>query len=206
MTAEPKTALEEQTPSRRLDPSFRSLTAWSTKRVAGFITVIAALATAVAAIIGVVFTLSPNLKPEPLPPKRSAELSELALDPNARYSQYIDRLRVKRLRKSDFTPEKLREQGAVVSFRVRMVGYKDEPLHLDWQLIDVSTGRELHEDRSTVFIPSVNDDEATKDIWVAYPRQDGPFRLEIQLLLQRGNNFVVLSRLETKEFERRVEQ
>jgi hypothetical protein len=200
MTAEPKPAPEDEAPGRRIDPSFRALAASSSKRMASLITLIAALATAVAAIIGVVFIFSPDLKPEPLPAKRSAELSELTLDPSASYSEYIDRLRMTDLRKSDFTPEKLREQGALVSFRVHVVGYKGERLPLDWQLINVSTGREVREMRSTVMIPSVNDDQATKDIWVAHPRQRGPFRLEIQLLLQREDNFVVLSRLVTEEF------
>jgi hypothetical protein len=191
-------ALEEEAPSNQPQSSDHSSSI--KKRVAGLIAVVAGLVSVVSAIVGLVFLFSPNLKPEPLPPARSAQLSGLTLDPNAPFSQYIQRLRIEGLKETDFTPKQLRERGALASFQVRVVGYKGMHLPLDWQLIEMSTEEELQEERSTILIPSVNDDSATKDIWVSLPRRQGSFRLEIQLLLQRGNNFVVLSRLQTRPF------
>jgi hypothetical protein len=164
------------------------------------VTLVGAVVVVVTGVVGLIFLFLPELKPEPLPPQRRVELSREEFDPDATFAEFIERRRVEGMKPSDFTKARLSQRGALLTYRVRIVGYKNDRLPLDWQLIDETTGEEVYEEQASILRPTVEDDTATRHIWARLPRQEGPYYISVQLLLQHGNNFTELARLRSKTF------
>lgn len=183
-----------RTRPRRRAPSFRSkVTATS------LLAVLATLVTLASGVVGLLFVLSPGLKPEPPAPVRAVEISELRLDQNATFRQYLARAKTKA--SGDYTAQTLRKRGAIVSLEITAVGYKGVDLPVSWQLFERRTGTEASKDQSLVITPQANSDTANLDLWIPIaPDHPGTYFVAVELLLERDHGAVVLRRRETEPF------
>jgi hypothetical protein len=184
---EPRREAGAEPEQHAAEPKKRSLLSLVTK--------IGGAATAISAVLGVVFVLWPQLKPEPPPPEKSAQLAKLTVDRKVTFGQYLDRFD---LPKDAFSAKQLARQGAFLQFRIETKGFKDKELPLKWELFDAKSGDQVGESKSTFVEPGANTDSLSWHAWVPLPRRKGPFFVLVQLLNDKG--VVPLDRLQTKPF------
>jgi hypothetical protein len=91
--------------------------------------------TVVSSVVGLVFLFLPQLKPEPPPPERSAQLTERSFSRDLSFQQYL--LRIDQPTAS-FSRERLEQRGAFVQFHFVVTGYEGKPLPLKWELFDAA--------------------------------------------------------------------
>jgi hypothetical protein len=150
---------------------------------------------AVAVIAGAYLVLWPSLKPQDAPATKAARLSNLTLDRDITFGQYLDR---KELSRQPYRPAKLAQRGAYVAFDFRVEGYKDKRLPLRWQLIDARTGDQLKQSRDIAITPSATTDQGSWDVWVPLPPGHERFYVQVQLYDNAG--LVPIGRLRTERF------
>lgn len=153
--------------------------------------------TVVSGIVGLVFLLLPQLKPEGPPQNQQANLSKPRVEPNISRAQY--------LRRTDdelagFTKKELAVRGAFIELRVEIVGYKGKLLVLKWELIDASNGNQLHDERSDGFIAPANEGAVTQRLFVPLPRRPGTFFVRIELLREGKYGPIPLASTRTERF------
>jgi hypothetical protein len=159
------------------------------------VTKISGAATAISAVLGVVFILWPQLKPEPPPPVKSAQLAKLTVDRKVTFGQYLDRFD---LPKDAFSANQLARQGVFLQFRIETTGFKGKELPLKWELFDAKSGNQVGESKSTFVEPGANTDSLSWHAWVPLPGRKGPFFVLVQLLNEKG--IIPLDRLQTRPF------
>jgi len=93
----------------------------------------------IAGILGLVFLVFPQLKPERSSPaaNQTASVSGLVVNPRTRRGQFLDYSDQSKL---GFTKEQLRVVGASAFARVQLVGYRGRTLTLERQVVDARTG------------------------------------------------------------------
>jgi hypothetical protein len=149
-----------------------------------------------ATLTGLIFALWPALKPEGPPAVRSAKLSNLAVDRNITFGQYLDRIEQSR---RPYGRAELAERGVLVQFDFAIQGYKGKRLPLRWQLIDARSGEQLDQSRDLLITPLASSDSGSWPVWVKTPRGRSR-RLYVQLQLYNDRGSVPLSRLRTETF------
>jgi hypothetical protein len=158
-----------------------------------------ALATSVtvaATVVGLLFLLWPELQPESPPTRKGAELSDVTLDRNATFAQYLDRLEQSR---APFQRAELRRRGVLIGLRFRVQGYKGMHLPLRWQLINARTGSQVAQSQDLFYIPKAEEDQNAWSVWVPVPSSSRRvFFVEIELRDDRHN--FPLGRLRTHRF------
>ena len=154
-------------PASRRPPTTRERLGAQLARLVGVARGVKGIAGFAAAVLGVVFVLWPNLKPEPPPREKRVVLGRAAVDRNVRFGQYLDR---RRLTRGDYVRADLQRPGALVSFNYRIVGYRHERMPVHWQLIDATTSEQLAESVDLSIVPEVNDDDGAGQVWIAVPR------------------------------------
>ena len=153
---------------------------------------------AVAAIVLVaaaVLVLGPLLKPQDAPATKAARLSNLTLDRDISFGQYLDR---KELSRKPYEPAVLARRGAYVAFDFRVEGYRGKRLPLRWQLIDARTGDQLDQSRDIAITPAATTDQGSWDVWVPLPQGHKRFYVQVQLYDNAG--LVPIGRLRTERF------
>jgi hypothetical protein len=150
----------------------------------------------VASLLSVVFVLWPALKPDEPAPARSARLSNVTLEPNLSFGQYLDRIDQSR---KPFPRSELEQRVAFAQFDFTIEGYKDKRLPLRWQLFDVRTGDRLAQARDVYITAVANRDSGTWQIYAPLPR-GGRRRLQFEIQLYDDRNAVPLSRVRTQQF------
>jgi hypothetical protein len=162
--------------------------------------VLAQLATVVgmvSGVIGLVFLLSPNLRPEPDSPARSATLALLDVQPRLTRRQYLQRVDMSSATDT-FTPKQLSERGVFVEYRYTVVGYKGKDLPVKQELIDAASGDQISEAKTILIQPLVTEDTGAWNAWMQLPNRRGEFYVLLQLLEPKG--VVPLDRLKTPTF------
>jgi hypothetical protein len=159
------------------------------------ITQIGAVASAIAAILGLLFLFLPGLKPKGPPAQKRAEIGLLKVERPVTYEQYLERTN---LPGGDYTKAYLRRPGVFVQFDVEIVGYEGVRLPLRWSLYDARSGSQVRESESTTLRADAETDRATWHVWAALPHGRGRYFLLIQLFDKRG--VVPLDRAETESF------
>lgn len=147
------------------------------------------------AVVGGLFALWPSIKPRDAPATKAARLSNLTLDRDITFGQYLDR---KELPRAPYQPPQLARRGAYVAFDFRIEGYRDKRLPLRWQLVDARTGDQVDQSRDVAIIPSANTDQGSWDVWVPLPRGHRRFYVQVQLYDNAG--LVPIGRLRTERF------
>jgi hypothetical protein len=165
------------------------------RSVARVVAQIGGAASAVAAILGIVFLLQPDLAPKGSPTEKSARLGALKVDQPVTYRQYLQRTN---LSGGDYGEAYLRRPGVFVQFDVEIVGYEGAQLPLRWSLYDAEGGQQVGESEATTLRAEAPRDRATWHIWAPLPRRRGPFFLLIQIF--EKDDIVPLDRVETEKF------
>jgi hypothetical protein len=153
----------------------------------------------IATLLGVVFLLWPSLKPQGAPPTKAAALSNLTLDRDITFAQYLDR---KALSREPYQAADLSRRGAFVSFGFTIEGYKDKRLPLRWQLVDEGTGDQITQSRDVAITPDADTDQGNWDVWVPVPRSHAR-RFYVQLQLYNDRGAVPIGSLRTPIFTSR---
>jgi hypothetical protein len=165
------------------------------RSVGTIVTQIGAAASAVGAILGVVFVLVPSLKPDPPPALKRATIGDLTVERPITYEQYLERTD---LPGGDYSPSYLKRPGVFVQFEVSIDGYQGVALPLRWSLYDAVGGGQVSESKSTTLTAEAPSDSAAWHIWAPLPRTKGSFFLLVQLF--DPNQVVPLDRAQTAPF------
>lgn len=161
------------------------------------------LAKGIGALVGVassvsalVFAFAPDLKPQGDAPMQRAELSDLRVDADATFGQYLARLDEPGI---GYKERQLRRRGALLSFRVRIEGFKGTTLLLKWELFDDETGKQLSESKAIQITPTNETNEATWQFWLPLPQDRGRYVGVVELLEEKESHRLKLASLETGE-------
>jgi hypothetical protein len=165
--------------------------------VTALLKIAGAIVTVVSGIIGLLFLLLPGLRPDEPPANQQAKLSELSLDPNISRAQYLARTDSQ---SRGYTKKELAVRGAFIECRVEIIGYKGQLIVVKWELIDASSGEELHDEKSDGFIPDANQAAATQPLFVPLPRREGSFYVRLELVRQGEYRLVSLDKAKTERF------
>jgi TIR domain len=147
------------------------------------------------AVVAGLFALWPSIKPQDAPATKAARLSNLTLDRDITFGQYLDR---KALPRKPYEPPDLARRGAYVAFDFRITGYKGKRLPLRWQLVDARTDDQLDQSRALGITPGAATDQGSWDVWVPLPRGHRQFYVQVQLYDNKG--LVPIGRLRTERF------
>jgi hypothetical protein len=147
------------------------------------------------AVVGGLFALWPLIKPHGAPATKAARLSNLTLDRDITFGQYLDR---KELSRKPYSASLLARRGAYVAFDFRVEGYRGKRLPLRWQLMDARTGDQLDQSRDVSITPGAMTDQGSWDVWVPLPR--GHLRFYVQVQLYDNAGLVPIGRLRTERF------
>jgi hypothetical protein len=135
----------------------------------------------VSGVIGLVFLLFPQLRPERSepPPDQSASVSGVVLNPHTTRGQFLDYLgRSKR----GLTREQLAVVGASAFARVQIAGYRGRTLTLERQLIDSRTGNLVGQARDFLVTPPAEKVTHRWGDWAPLPKGRGSFIFVIKVL------------------------
>ena len=119
----------------------------------------------VGALVGLLFTLFPDLRPLGRPEKTTAALADLSVEPGLTFRQYLQRV--------DQDPggldaATLARRGAFLEFDIVTTGLREDPLALKVELVD-STGDEVGQEQSTTVKPKSNEDSIAWHAFLRYP-------------------------------------
>lgn len=136
-----------------------------------------------ATLVGLMFVLWPALKPDEPPATKGGSISDATLD-RVSFGQYLDRIARSR---SGYRRAQLERRGALVGVDLKVRGYRDKRLPLQWRIVDARTGDQIQQSRDLVYIPAASEDQNSWSIWVPLPRGlDRRFFVEVELLDDRG--------------------
>ena len=165
---------------------------------------IGAVAGAIAAVLGVVFLLVPNLRPEPTPQEGSATFEKPTLEQPVTFGQYLRRVE---LPQEGYTPEQLKQPGVIAAVQLTIKGYRGERLPLRWYALDLGTHDIVDEQsKKYSFQPDRNVTPLTWPFWVALPKTPGPFKIVFEIYPPNAKpgkpGVVPFAKAETDPFER----
>jgi hypothetical protein len=151
----------------------------------------------VGGVVGLVFTFWPNVKPRPEPVEQSGNVSDLTVTAGLTFRQYL-----KRIEKSPGGLDRmtLGRRGAMLEFGVGATGYEKRKLGLHYQLLDLTTGAMVGEEKATTVKPERERDFFAWQAFLPFPRAArGPFQAVVVLLDPRGTP---LKRVSSRPFRR----
>jgi hypothetical protein len=147
---------------------------------------IGGVATAIAAVIGVVFTLDPGLRPAShscntdQPPSISAV--------NIDQGTFADFLTRAGIAPDGRSSQLLRENGLIVSYTLVAPAYQGKTFTLDWTLL--RDGAIDHPEALGIKIkPDTCRFASGEPVWVRNLRKPGQFKIELQLIGPDGDRF-----------------
>ena len=193
----------DATPSPAEPTPKRGLRKWVTDLSAGVKT-LGAVAGAIAAILGVVFLLVPNLRPERTPDEGSATFGVPTIERPVTLGQYLRRVE---LPPGDLTQQQLQRVGVIAAVQLTIKGYKGKQLPLRWYVLDLSTHDIVDEQsKKYTFQPDRNVTPFTWPFWVALPRTPGPFKVVFEIYPPNAKpgrpGVVPFAKTETETFAR----
>jgi hypothetical protein len=154
--------------------------------------------TVISAVVGLVFGLAPELKPEPPAPQRSATLTSVDFAPSLSMRQMLDRTDQS---SAGLTREELAARVVFLRYRFETVGYKGKELPIKTELIEAN-GDQVHEQRPFEIVPQANEDHGTWYTWAPLPRSRGRYRLLLQIF--EPNEVVPIDELRSEPFRVRL--
>jgi hypothetical protein len=140
---------------------------------------VGAVAGAIAAVLGLVFLLLPNLRPEGTPAEGSATFEKPTLERPVTFGQYLRRVELPR---AGYTKEKLQQAGVIADVQMTIKGYRGQRLPLRWYVLDLGTHDIVDEQsKRYAFQPDRNVMPLSWPLWVALPEAPGPFKLVFEI-------------------------
>jgi hypothetical protein len=137
----------------------------------------------VSAVLGIVFVLWPNIKPESRPSEKKARLSQLVVVPNVSFEQYLKRIDQPR---GGLTRDVLARRGAFIEFHATVIGFRGRKLPLKREVVDTTTGNEVGESRSTIITPYANSESFVWHDWALVPPRRHRYDVVLTLLQEDG--------------------
>ena len=156
---------------------------------------IAGVVSTLVGVVGLLFVLAPNLKPEPPPLRKEAFFGGIEVERNVTRAQYLQRIDQG---VGSYGHEQLQETGVLVRFNVVMTGHKGDDLPLRWALYDARTGGQIHKDVATTLTPEAETDQASWQVWTPLPKQRGAYYVLLQLFEEDG--LVPINHAQTQAF------
>ena len=192
----------DATPAPEPTPK-RGLRKWLADLSTGVKT-IGGVAGAIAAVLGVLFLLVPNLRPEGTPEEGSATFEKPTLEQPVTFGQYLRRVE---LPQTGYTVEQLQEAGVIAAVQLTIKGYRGERLPLRWYVLDLGTHDIVDEQsKRYTFQPDRNVTPLTWPFWVAVPDSPGPFKIVFEIYPPNAKpgkpGVVPFAKAETDSFER----
>jgi hypothetical protein len=139
----------------------------------------------VGAVLGLVFTLFPDLRPIGRPEKTTAELADLRVEPGLTFRQYLQRVDQE---PGGLDAATLARRGAFLEFDIVSTGLREEELALKVELVD-ATGDEVGQEQSTTVTPKSNEDAIAWHAFLPYPaRSQPPYVGRVVLLDGEGDS------------------
>ena len=165
---------------------------------------IGGVAGAIAAVLGVLFLLLPNLRPEGTPDEGSATFEKPTLEQPVTFGQYLRRVE---LPQTGYTAKQLQQPGVIAAVQLTIKGYRGQRLPLRWYALDLGTHDIVDEQsRRYAFEPDRNVTPLTWPFWVALPTTPGPFKIVFEIYppnAKPGSTGVVpFAKAETDSFDR----
>jgi hypothetical protein len=156
-----------------------------------------AVASSLAAILGVAAWLFPSLQPQPPSAETWADLSNLAEGPHLTLDEYLQRPGVSATAKQDAENSlggaDRGRVGSVVFFDVEVKGYRGEPTHIVWSLYEEGTRKPvvgLTNQKAwpySLIEPRSETRKLALETWVALPQErKGPFVLSLEMFGGEG--------------------
>jgi hypothetical protein len=134
------------------------------------------------AVLGLVFLLLPNLRPQPAA-ARSAKLAASLAAPLTQ-REYLLRIRSS---ETDVSPAQLERRGAVVDVDAKVEGHRGRRVMLRWVLIDAATGAHAAQDEALAIGLDSPNEMFSWPVWVPVPRP-GRFQVLIELYPQEAES------------------
>ena len=151
----------------------------------------------VSGIIGLVFLFKPDLQPTGEAAEQAATLSQLNVQPNAPFREYLARVD---LPSTAYTKAQLARRGALLRFRVRITGFEGQRLVLEVGALRQEDREQVDESKATTIRPSTGTNQANWNFWVPLPKRPGPFYAVVELQQPNENSLLALDTLETEPF------
>lgn len=166
----------EATPAPEPAPK-RGLRKWLGDLSTGVKT-IGAVAGAIAAVLGVVFLLLPNLRPERTPEEGSATFEKPTLEQPVTFGQYLRRIELP----ATGTKEQLEQVGVIAEVQLTIKGYRGKSLPLRWYLLDLGTNDIVYESsRKYSFQADRNVATVSQPFWAPMPDTPGQFKIVFEI-------------------------
>jgi hypothetical protein len=194
----------DATPAPETEPTEkRGLRKWLGNLSTGVKT-IGGIAGAIAAVLGVLFLLLPNLRPEPTPEEGSATFEKPTLEQPVTFGQYLRRVEIPQ---TGYTIKQLQKPGVIAAVQLTIKGYRDKSLPLRWYALDLGTHDIVDEQsKRYLFKPDRNVTPLTWPFWVALPATPGPFKIVFEIYPPGAKpgkpGAVPFAKAETDSFER----
>jgi hypothetical protein len=193
----------DATPAPETEPApKRGLRKWLGELSTGVKTV-GGIAGAIAAVLGVVFLLLPNLRPEATPQEGSATFEKPTLEQPVTFGQYLRRVE---LPQTGYTANRLRQVGVIAAVQLTIKGYRGKRLPLRWYVLDLETHDIVDEQsKKYTFEPDRNVTPLTWPFWVSLPETPGPFKVVFEIYPPNAKpgkpGVVPFAKAETETFE-----
>jgi hypothetical protein len=194
----------DATPAPETEPSEkRGLRKWLGELSTGVKT-IGGVAGAIAAVLGVLFLLLPNLRPQATPEEGSATFEKPTLEQPVTFGQYLRRVE---LPQTGYTATKLQQPGVIAAVQLTIKGYRGKSLPLRWYALDLGTHDIVDEQsKKYLFQPDRNVTPLTWPFWVAIPDTPGPFKIVFEIYppgaKPRKPGVVPFAKAETDSFKK----
>jgi hypothetical protein len=124
---------------------------------------LAAAASLVSTLVGLVFVFRPGCKPQDV---AKATISDV----HVRRMTFGDYLATQGLDRGNLSAAQLRRLGETVAFHYEITGLSGKHLPLRWVLSDNATSAPVAEDEALTIVPSTNDEARDWYVWVPVPK------------------------------------
>jgi hypothetical protein len=153
---------------------------------------VVAVATGLAAVLGVVASLFPSWLPQPPSSETWAEITALREGPHISLEDFLQRPGIAPEAKTDaetiLSAEQRDKVGSVVFFEVEATGYEGEPIHIVYSVYEANTDKAISELTKQPAWPNNSIEPKSEgrklalETWVPFPREgEGPFLVSLHL-------------------------
>jgi hypothetical protein len=178
---------------RRPAPKRRRPTRRKKRNLLGYVGQLAAAATLVSTLVGLVFVFRPGCRPQDI---GKAMISDIHVPRPMTFGRYLEE---QNLSGGTMSREQLRHAGVIVTFHYEITGFRGKRLPLRWELNEDATGRLVDQDQALSIIPSTNDEGRDWNVWVPVPRTRRRYYISVTIY-QPQKQLVPLKHFDTPAF------
>jgi hypothetical protein len=161
----------------------------------------AALVGLIGGIVGLVFVIRPDWKPDLSPDVGKADITEVRVRQPVTFRRYLQRLK---LEPGTLSEQQLSRLGVLIAFEAQIDGFKGKELPLRWELNNNDTGELVAANEAVSIVPSTNEEGRTWFVWVPAPRTNQSYYATVTLYQPRqGDVEVALEDFDSPPFRGR---